>query len=88
MFARSAIPHLPRPDKEEGRRDGVTIEGGPGLVDDVEADGAGGLVDVGMVDPVHEADGGALEGVLHGEVHLHIIPPFPSQTQGWMDGDS
>ena len=32
--------------------------GGPSLIDDIEADGAGQLVDVGMEDSVYEADAG------------------------------
>lgn len=48
------------------------VHGRPCLVDDVEADGAGCLVDVGMKDAVHEADGGRLERILVGQVHAHL----------------
>jgi hypothetical protein len=42
----------------------------PGLVDDVEADGARQFVDVGVEDAVYEADAWALVGVLVWELDV------------------
>jgi len=51
---------------------GEIIEGGPGLVDDVQTDGAGHLVNVGMVDLVHEADAGRFERILFWQMDPHF----------------
>jgi hypothetical protein len=39
----------------------LTIKGGPALIDNIQAHGSGGLVNVGMENFVHEADGWRLE---------------------------
>lgn len=54
-----------------GRWSEPTVERRPRLVDDVEADGARRLVDVRVVDAVHEADRRTLERVLVGQLHAH-----------------
>jgi hypothetical protein len=53
----------------------------PRLIDDVEADGAGELVDVGVEDAVYEADARALVGVLVWELDVDF--PEAAFEGGW-----
>ena len=64
----------------------LTIESRPGLVDDVQTDGAGHLVDVGVVHLVHEADAGRLERVVFGQEHAH--PPHTALVWRWGTDES
>ena len=48
------------------------VHGRPGLIDDVEADGAGHLIDIRMEYPIHKADTRALIRVLVRKLDMYL----------------
>lgn len=59
----------------------LTEHWAPGLVDDIKADGAGHLINVGVEHAVLESDRGRLERVFLGQRNVYL--PDPPLVRGW-----